>query len=141
MFLGFQDHRSGFFHHQEKKVRKPWFLTLVLFCDFFYEFLSLNTAINAPSVSKKQKNTLFFVDILKAADEKSRSRIWIRIRIRNSVYGSTDPDQDKNVNTAVFGMENSKRGSPLVKDDNVLLFSLIFILCLRPPTLLESSVY
>jgi hypothetical protein len=100
-------------------------------------FLSLKTAINVPSESKKQKNTFFVVDILEAADEKSR----IRIRIRNSVYGSTDPDRYKNVNTAVFGMEKNKGSSPLVKVDNVLLFSLLIILCLRPSTLLESSVY
>jgi hypothetical protein len=36
--------------------------------------LSLKTDVNVPSKSKKQKN-LFFVDILKATDEKSRIRI------------------------------------------------------------------
>ncbi len=40
---------------------------------------------NVPSKSNKQK-TLFFVDLLKATDEKNR------IRIRNSGYESEDPD-------------------------------------------------
>jgi hypothetical protein len=72
----------------------------------------LKTAINVPSESKKEKNTLFIVDILKAADEKSR------IRIRNSVYGSTDPDQYKNVNLCSVWYGKNKGGSPLDKDDN-----------------------
>jgi hypothetical protein len=41
---------------------------------------------NNPKTSKN----LFFVGFLKAADEKIR--IQIQIRIRNPVYGSRDPD-------------------------------------------------
>jgi hypothetical protein len=54
--------------------------------------LSLKTDVNAPTVSKKQKNLekkkLIFVGIFKAAGQKSR------IRIRNPVYGPKDMDPD-----------------------------------------------
>jgi hypothetical protein len=43
---------SGSFH-QQKKVRKPRFL---LFCDFFFDYLSLKTDVNVPSKINKQKN-------------------------------------------------------------------------------------
>jgi hypothetical protein len=81
---------------------------------------------------KSKKSTLFFVDILKAADEKNRIRIWIR----HSVYGSTDPDQYKNVNTAVLGMEKNKGGSPVDKDDNgYCSLCCIFYASVPPPFL------
>jgi hypothetical protein len=56
-----------------------------------YKLLSLNTAVNVPTVTKKQK-TYFFI-ILKATDEMGRIRIWIC----NPVNESKDPDHYQNV--------------------------------------------
>ncbi len=52
---------------------------LDFFCDFFMTFYlrRLETDVNLPSKSKKQNN-LFLFDILKATDEKSKIRSWIR---------------------------------------------------------------
>jgi hypothetical protein len=55
------------------------------------DLLSLKTDVNAPKVSKKQKNLgkkLIFVGIFKAAGQKSRTRIC------NPVYGFKDVDPD-----------------------------------------------
>ncbi len=56
--------------------------------------LSLKTDGNVPTVRNKLKTLekpLFFVGILKATAKKRR------IRIRNLVYGSQDPDPYQNV--------------------------------------------
>ncbi len=50
---------------------------------FLYEFLSSKTDVNVPSKSKKQKTLFFFVDTMKATDEKSRIRIRIQILLHN----------------------------------------------------------
>jgi hypothetical protein len=57
------------------------------------DLLSLKTDVNVSTVCNKQKTlkNLFLVGIFKATDEKSR------IKIRNPVYGSKDPDPSKKV--------------------------------------------
>jgi hypothetical protein len=60
-----------------KKVRKTLIPTVLrLLCDF----LSLKNNVNVASKSNKKKK--IFVDILKVTDEKSKTRIRSRIRIR-----------------------------------------------------------
>ncbi len=80
---------SGSFYHQAKIVRKT--LIPCVLC-LLYDFLSLKNDVNVPSKSNKQ--TDFFVDILKIFDENGRIRIriWIhqsevriRIRIRTKI--------------------------------------------------------
>jgi hypothetical protein len=71
---------SGSFHQQAKILRNLDFNCYVT----FNYLLSLNTGVNEPTVTKKQKN-LFFVIILRATDEISRIRIIKMSRIRN--YG------------------------------------------------------
>jgi hypothetical protein len=44
---------SGFFNQQAKKVRKTLIFTILM---LLYDFLSIKTDINVPSISKKQKN-------------------------------------------------------------------------------------
>jgi hypothetical protein len=59
---------------------------------YFYCFVTLKTDVNVTSKSKNQKY-LYFVDIMKATDEKSR--ILILYRIPDSVlYGSVELDMD-----------------------------------------------
>ncbi len=44
-----------------------------MFCDFFFDFLSLKNDVNVPSKSNKQKNflkNLFVVGVIKVNDEK-----------------------------------------------------------------------
>jgi hypothetical protein len=64
---------SGSFHCQAKKVRKLLIFTVLW---LLYHFLSLIIDVNVlPSKSNKQKTRekkLFFVDILKATDEKEQ---------------------------------------------------------------------
>jgi hypothetical protein len=75
---------SGFFNQQAKKVRKTLIFTILM---LLYDFLSIKTDINVPSISKKQKTlekNIFFVGFLSAIEGKSR----IRIRIRKC-HGST----------------------------------------------------
>ncbi len=59
--------------------KKHWFL---LFCDFFYDILSLKNNVNVPSKSNKQKTFHNIFDVLKFTDVKGKIRISIRIWIR-----------------------------------------------------------
>ncbi len=71
--------------NKQRIEEKYWFL---LFCDFFYDFLSMKTDVNVPSKRNKHKNfvkKLIFVGIFKVTDEKGRILSRIRIRIRYSV--------------------------------------------------------
>jgi hypothetical protein len=50
----------------------------LLFCDIFYDFLSLKNDVNVPSKSFHQKNLeiIFFFAFFKVTDENSRIRIY-----------------------------------------------------------------
>jgi hypothetical protein len=59
----------------------------------FFDFLSLNTDVNVPSKSNKQKKfsfKMFFVGILKVNDEIAGSRSI------SQRHGSVDPDPHQN---------------------------------------------
>ncbi len=52
-----------------------------MFCDFFYDFLSLKNDVNVPSKSNmqyKSKKIIIFAGVSKVTDEKIRSRSRIR---------------------------------------------------------------
>jgi hypothetical protein len=55
----------------------------VLFCDFFYDFLSLKNYVNVPSKRDKQKNLekekkTFFVSVLKVNDQDPDPDLLVR---------------------------------------------------------------
>ncbi len=96
--FGPQRSGSGPFHHQAKKEN---LISTVLW--LFYDFLSLKTDymyLQKVKIKKLYRKNLFFVDILKATDEKSR--IWIRnsvwygprIRTKTSRIPNTEDDLD-----------------------------------------------
>ncbi len=83
-----------------KKIKQTLISTLLWLLNDFL-MLSLNTDVNVPTEWSKQKirKTYFLFGILKATDEKKEQksapragRSWTRIRIRNPVHGSKDPD-------------------------------------------------
>jgi hypothetical protein len=64
--------------------------------DFYGFVTSFNTNVNVPTANQLREKRIYFVGILKAAEEKSRIRIRIRIQFRIciSLYGSMDLDLD-----------------------------------------------
>ncbi len=76
--------RSGSFHNQVK-TKKKTLVSAVLWLLLYRMTLSFKNDVNVPLkiFYKNWKKHIFFVDILKATDKKSRIQSWIRIR--NSV--------------------------------------------------------
>ncbi len=114
-----QRYGSGSFYHQAKIVRKP-FIPAALW--LLFDFLSLKSDVNVPSISNKQKNfilNLFFVAILKVETKIAGSGSI------SQRHGSSDPDPDPHqmswIHTTTL-LEKKKKQTKMI----VLI---LFILC------------
>ncbi len=79
------------FINKQINWEKPWFLTVLWLLLTCYLWRRMSMYLQKVISIKLFKQTYFFVSIWKATDKNSR------IRIRNLVYGSKDPDPFQNV--------------------------------------------